>query len=63
MVYQDDQYAVFNVTEYFFSSLDTHVDAFRKERTDLYFNADVQMRIRNAYVYLQDAATAIHPCE
>lgn len=63
MVYQDDQYAVFNVTEYFFSSLDTHVDAFRKERTDLYFNADVQTRIRNAYVYLQDAATAIHPCE
>lgn len=63
MVYQDDQYAVFNVTEYFFSSLDAHVDAFRKERTDLYFNADVQTRIRNAYVYLQDAATTIHPCE
>lgn len=59
-VYQDPQYTVFNVTDYFYSDLDTHMNAFRRWRTDLLFNKDVDTRIRNTYAYLQKAITEIH---
>lgn len=58
-VYQDGQYTVFNVTSFFYSDLDTHINAFRKWRTDLLFNTDVDTRIRNTYAYLQKAVTEI----
>lgn len=60
VVYEDDQYTAFNVTGCFFTDLDDQIAAFRQWRTDLFFNEDVQERIRNVYAYLQDAVREIH---
>ena len=60
MVYQDKQYTAFNVTEYFFTDLDTHIGAFRQHRTDLFFNEDVLERIHNGYAYLQEAVKEMY---
>ncbi len=60
MVYQDKQYTAFNVTEYFFTDLDTHIGAFRQHRTDLFFNEDVLERIHNGYAYLREAVKEMY---
>lgn len=59
-VYQDKQYTAFNVTQYFFTDLDTHIGAFRQHRTDLFFNEDVLERIHNGYAYLREAVKEMH---
>lgn len=61
VVYEDDQYTAFNVTDCFFTDLDTQIAAFRQWRTDLFFNDDVEERIQNVYAYLQDAVKKIYP--
>lgn len=61
VVYEDDQYTAFNVTDCFFTDLDTQIAAFLQWRTDLFFNDDVEERIRNVYAYLQDAVKKIYP--
>ena len=60
LVYHDGQYMAFNVTKFFFSDLDTHIAAFRKSRTDLFFNEDVLERIHNGYTYLQEAVKGMY---
>ena len=59
-VYQDKQYTAFNVTQYFFTDLDTHIGAFRQSRSDLFFNEDVLERIHNGYAYLQEAVKEMY---
>ena len=59
-VYRDEQYTAFNVTQYFFTDLDTHIAAFRQSRSDLFFNEDVLERIHNGYAYLQEAVKEIY---
>ena len=59
-VYRDEQYTAFNVTNYFFTDLDTHIAAFRQHRTDLFFNEDVLKRIHNGYVYLREAVKKMY---
>lgn len=59
-VYRDGRYTAFNVTKYFFTDLDTHIAAFQRWRTDLYFNEDVLERIHNGYDYLQDAVKEMY---
>lgn len=59
-VYQDKQYTAFNVTQYFFTDLDTHIGAFRQHRTDLFFNEDVLERIHNGYAYLREAVKEMY---
>ena len=59
-VYQDEQYTAFNVTNYFFTDLDTHIAAFRQHRTDLFFNEDVLKRIHNGYAYLREAVKEMY---
>ena len=59
-VYQDKQYTAFNVTQYFFTDLDTHIEAFRQHRTDLFFNEDVLERIHNGYAYLREAVKKMY---
>lgn len=61
VVYEDDQYTAFNVTDCFFTDLDTQIAAFLQWRTDLFFNDDVEERIQNVYAYLQDAVKKIYP--
>lgn len=52
-VYEDSQYIAYNVTDYFFTNIDSHILAFQSWRTDLFFNDDVYDRIRNVYGYIQ----------
>ena len=59
-VYRDEQYTAFNVTNYFFTDLDTHIGAFRQHRTDLFFNKDVLERIHNGYAYLREAVKEMY---
>lgn len=59
-VYRDEQYTAFNVTNYFFTDLDTHIGAFRQSRSDLFFNEDVLERIHNGYVYLREAVKEMY---
>ena len=59
-VYRDKQYTAFNVTQYFFTDLDTHIEAFRQHRTDLFFNEDVLERIHNGYAYLREAVKEMY---
>ena len=53
IVYEDSQYIAYNVTDYFFTNIDSHISAFQSWRTDLFFNDDVYDRIRNVYGYIQ----------
>lgn len=59
-VYRDEQYTAFNVTNYFFTDLDTHIGAFRQSRSDLFFNEDVLERIHNGYAYLREAVKEMY---
>lgn len=54
IVYEDSQYIAYNVTDYFFTDIETHIAAFRTWRTDLFDNEDVQCRIESVYHYLQN---------
>ena len=60
IVYKDSQYIAYNVTDYFFTDIDSHISAFRTWRTDLFFNEDISARIRNGYVYVQNSDTKMH---
>ncbi|MDO5544703.1 MAG: hypothetical protein Q4F81_02575 [Eubacteriales bacterium] len=60
IVYEDSQYIAYNVTDYFFTDIDTHIAAFRAWRTDLFDNEDVQRRIENVYQYLQNGGIKMH---
>lgn len=60
VVYQDERYTAFNVTKYFFTDLNTHIAAFQRWRTDLFFNEDVLKRIHNGYAYLQEAVKRMY---
>lgn len=54
IVYEDSQYIAYNVSDYFFTDIETHIAAFRAWRTDLFDNEEVQCRIENVYHYLQN---------
>lgn len=53
-VYEDSQYVAYDVTDYFFTDIETHIAAFRAWRTDLFDHEDVQRRIENVYFYLHN---------
>ena len=60
IVYEDSQYVAYDVTGYFMTDIETHIEAFRSWRTDLFVNEDVQRRIKNAYRYLQNGGIIMH---
>lgn len=60
IVYEDSQYIAYNVTDYFFTDIDTHIAAFRSWRTDLFYNDGVGDRIKNVYEYLQNGGIKMH---
>ena len=61
IVYEDSQYLAYNVTDYFFTDIETHMEAFWSWRTDLFQNADVRRRVENGYAYLQNGGIVMHP--
>lgn len=60
IVYEDDQYIAYNVTDYFFTDIAAHIAAFQSWRTDLFINDDVKSRIRNVYDYVQNGGIKMH---
>ena len=54
MVYADEQYTVYEVTDLFYTDLDAYIDWFLTTRTDIYFDEQVGQRIRNIYNYYKE---------
>ena len=52
--YEDDQYAVYEVTDLFYTDLDAYIDYFLTTRDDIYFDEQVRQRIYNIYDYFKD---------
>lgn len=53
-VYQDEQYAVYEVTDLFYTDLDAYIDYFLTTREDIYFDEQVRRRVHNMYDYYRD---------
>lgn len=56
-VYQDGQYAVYEVTDLFYTDLDAYIDYFLTTRDDIYFDEQIRQRVHNIYDYYKDKET------
>ena len=56
-VYEDEQYAVFEVTDLFYTDLDAYIDYFLTIRPDTYFDEQSRQRVYNMYEYFKDPET------
>ena len=54
-VYEDEQYAVYEVTDLFYTDLDAYLDYFLTTRTDFYCDEQVRQRVHNVYDYFRDS--------
>lgn len=50
-VYADEQYTVYEVTDLFYTDLDSYIDYFLITRPDIYFDQQIRQRVRNIYDY------------
>ena len=53
-VYEDDQYACYEVTDLFYTDLRQHVESMIRQRSDIYFDEQVWERVENIYTYYKD---------
>ncbi len=53
-VYEDEQYACYEVTDLFYSDLRKYVERIVSQRSDIYFDEQVWNRVRNIYNYYTD---------
>lgn len=56
-VYQDEQYAVYEMTDLFYTDLDAYIDYFLTTREDIYFDEQIRRRVHNIYDYYRDKET------
>ena len=56
-VYEDEQYAVYEVTDLFYTDLDAYLDFFLTTRNDIYCDEQVRRRVHNVYEYYKDQET------
>ncbi|MDO5152066.1 MAG: hypothetical protein Q4D50_01715 [Eubacteriales bacterium] len=56
-VYQDGQYAVYEVTDLFYTDLDAYINYFLTTRNDIYFDEQIRQRVHNIYDYYKDKET------
>lgn len=56
-VYQDEQYAVYEMTDLFYTDLDAYLDYFLTTRTDLYVDDQIRLRVHSIYDYYRDRET------
>lgn len=56
-VYEDEQYAVYEMTDLFYTDLDAYLDYFLTTRNDIYCDEQVRQRVRNIYDYFKDPET------
>ena len=53
-VYQDEQYAVYEVTDLFYTDLDAYIDDFLATPQALYCDENVRERVHNIYEYYKN---------
>lgn len=53
-VYEDEQYAVFEVTDLFYTDLDAYIDYFLTIRPETYFDEQSRQRVYNMYDYFKN---------
>ncbi len=53
-VYQDEKYVCYDLTDLFYDNLETYIDTYTKNRTDIYIDEGVMTRIKNVYNYLRN---------
>lgn len=53
-VYEDEKYICFNVTELFYTDLQTHVESMISQRSDVYFDEQIWKRVQNIYNYCME---------
>lgn len=56
-VYQDEQYAVYEMTDLFYTDLDAYMDYFLTTRKDICFDEQIRQRVQNMYDYYRDKET------
>ena len=56
-VYEDEQYAVYEVTDLFYTDVDAYLDYFLTTRSDVYCDESVRQRVHNIYDYFKDPET------
>ena len=56
-VYQDEQYAVYEVTDLFYTDLDAYIDDFLQTGQKLYCDEQIRQRIHNIYDYYKNSDT------
>ncbi len=53
-VYQDDQYAVYEMTDLFYTDLDAYIDDFLTTDQQIYFDDTIRQRVHNIYSYYKN---------
>jgi len=61
-VYEDEQYAVYNATEFFYTDLDAYLDYFLTTRNDLSCDDQTRTRIHAIYDYCMDPENLSFRC-
>jgi len=56
-VYEDEQYAVYEVTDLFYTDLDAYLDYFLTTRNDIYCDDQIRQRVHNIYNYFREGDT------
>ena len=53
-VYEDAQYACYEVTDLFYTDLRQYVESMVGQRSDMYFDEQIWSRVQNIYNYYTD---------
>lgn len=53
-VYEDDQYACYELSAFFYTDLRKHVEGIISQRSDVYFDEQIWGRVENIYTYYTD---------
>ena len=58
-IYEDGQYACYDVSHLFYSDLRTYVESMASQRSDAYFDEQVWERVQNIYSYYRENLGAL----
>lgn len=53
-IYEDEQYACYDVSPLFYSDLRRHVESMVSQRSDVYFDEQIWVRVQNIYNYYKE---------
>ena len=53
-IYEDEQYTCYDVSPLFYSDLRRHVESMVSQRSDVYFDEQIWVRVQNIYNYYKE---------